>query len=395
MGTPSRSENFNVTLKSDHTVAQAKDVISMSCDTPASRQRLIFAGRVLKDTQILSDCKIVDGVTVHMVPMPAGTNTSQPRTASSTQPSSQPQSNPPPQAQPSQPQGGSGFNFGSLFGSAGQGGNMFQQMNERLMNDPELLRSVIDNNPQMRQIMEQNPQVAQLLRDPATLRQAMQSSQNPELMREMMRSTDRQMSQIENMPGGFNMLRQQFENVVEPMHQATQMPAPQDNTTDTSSEPPSATPNNAPLPNPWAPNQGTGSSNTGSNTGSNSGTSSNTQQNPFFGMFGSNLFGGQNPFAQNLFGQLNQDNQGNGAGLFGMTPEQMQNAMQMASQMFSSGNGNGPNPNMFANMGSLFGQQPGVNTTPSSSSQQMSPEARFAVQLQQLNDMGFNDQEAN
>ena len=25
----------------------------------------------------------------------------------------------------------------------------------------------------------------------------------------------------------------------------------------------------------------------------------------------------------------------------------------------------------------------------------MSPEARFAVQLQQLNDMGFNDQEAN
>lgn len=99
-----------------------------------------------------------------------------------------------------------GFNFGSLFGSAGQGGNMFeqmqqnlmnnpdmmrnlmnsplvQQMNERLMNDPELLRSVIDNNPQMRQIMEQNPQVAQLLRDPATLRQAMQLSQNPELMR--------------------------------------------------------------------------------------------------------------------------------------------------------------------------------------------------------------------
>ena len=56
--TPSRSDNFNVTLKSDHTVSQAKDVISMSCDTPASRQRLIFAGRVLKDTQILSDCSM-------------------------------------------------------------------------------------------------------------------------------------------------------------------------------------------------------------------------------------------------------------------------------------------------------------------------------------------------
>ena len=50
---------------------------------------------------------------------------------------------------------------------------------------------------------------------------------------EMMRSTDRQMSQIENMPGGFNMLRQQFENVVEPMQQAAQMAAPEDSSSDT------------------------------------------------------------------------------------------------------------------------------------------------------------------
>lgn len=39
-----------------------------------------------------------------------------------------------------------------------------------------------------------------------------------------MRNTDRTMANIENIPGGFNLLRQQYENVVQPMEQATQMP---------------------------------------------------------------------------------------------------------------------------------------------------------------------------
>lgn len=60
---------------------------------------------------------------------------------------------------------------------------MVQQLNERLMNDPELLRSMVENNPQMREIMERNPEVAHILRDPAMLRQAMQFAQNPNLMR--------------------------------------------------------------------------------------------------------------------------------------------------------------------------------------------------------------------
>ena len=39
-----------------------------------------------------------------------------------------------------------------------------------------------------------------------------------------MRNTDRTMANIENIPGGFNLLRQQYENVVEPMQQASQVP---------------------------------------------------------------------------------------------------------------------------------------------------------------------------
>ena len=60
---------------------------------------------------------------------------------------------------------------------------MVQQLQERLLGDPEMMRSLFENNPQVQQMMQSNPEVAALLRDPATIRQAMQLSQNPELMR--------------------------------------------------------------------------------------------------------------------------------------------------------------------------------------------------------------------
>ena len=60
---------------------------------------------------------------------------------------------------------------------------MMQQFNQQLLNDPEMLRNIISNNPQIRQLMENNPELGHILRDPALLRQALQMSQNPELMR--------------------------------------------------------------------------------------------------------------------------------------------------------------------------------------------------------------------
>jgi len=454
--TPSRSENFSVNIKSSHTIAEAKNIIAQSCDTPAERQRLIFAGRVLKDHQIISDCKISDGVTVHMVPIPAGSN--QPPTNSTPSQSSNQSSNtfnaPPPQPTGSAQPGA--FNFQNLFGGGNGLGNMFgggnggnfmqqmqqnimqnpdlmrnlmnspmvQQLNQRIMDNPEMLQQMLENNPQMQQVMEQNPEIAHMMRDPAMLRQAMQLSQNPALMREMMRNSDRTMSHIENIPGGFNLLRQQYENIVEPMHNATQMPAPQDNT-NTSSENISANPNNDPLPNPWA---GNNQANTNANANAGNANTGNANANPMLNMF--NLFG--QPSAQN--NQQNTQQQGNTTGgtqanpmqgLFGMDQNQLNQAMQMAAQLFNNQGGaqqgtnqpganqpgsnqpgsNQQGANMFSMMSNLFGNAGGVGTQPNTnqsapstsvpSQQQLSPEARYAVQLQQLNDMGFNDQEAN
>ncbi len=137
-------------------------------------------------------------------------------------------------------------------------------MMQQLMNNPELMQQLMANNPQMQQLIERNPELAHVLNDPQMIRQSFQvfsflslsplhvsrssvycfrllckgvcllfdsflwgerkrvcehreshlvcpfvaqMARNPELMREMMRNTDRAMANISNIPGGFDALR--------------------------------------------------------------------------------------------------------------------------------------------------------------------------------------------
>lgn len=190
---------------------------------------------------------------------------------------------------------GSGTGASGLFGAGlsefeqvqqqlTQNPNMMQDiMNtpaiQNLMNNPDIMRSSVMSNPQMRDIIDRNPELAHILNDPAILRQTLEAARNPELMREMMRNTDRQMSNIESSPEGFNMLRRMYENVQEPFLNATTMGAGAGNdlgsnpfaallgnqggvnqganastdTLNTGSEAArgTTTPNSNPLPNPW------------------------------------------------------------------------------------------------------------------------------------------------
>lgn len=68
---------------------------------------------------------------------------------------------------------------------------MNSPMMDSMMNNPEMLRAMLHANPQMREVMENNPELAHILNDPQLLRQSMQTQRNPQLMREMMRNTDR------------------------------------------------------------------------------------------------------------------------------------------------------------------------------------------------------------
>jgi len=91
------------------------------------------------------------------------------------------------------------------------------------------------------------------MNNPAAMNEMMRAMRSPTLRREMMRNTDRMMSNIESMPGGFNELRKIYHSIQEPMEDALEnlninensQNNQQRNNHDT-------TPNTEALPNPWA-----------------------------------------------------------------------------------------------------------------------------------------------
>lgn len=311
----SNGSKFSVQISLESTVRAFKAVLSQNCDIPAEQQRLIYKGRILKDDQTLESYGLEADHTVHLVrgfapPAPADK-------------AGQADSGGPNTTPPSIPTdaglneggalGGSGFGA-SLFpglginGLGGTGGLFgaglpeFEQMQQQLtqnpsmmreimnmpvvqnlMNNPDIMHNLIMSNPQMREIIDRNPELAHILNDPSTLRQTLEAARNPELMREMMRNTDRAMSNIESSPEGFNMLRRMYETVQEPFLNATTMSGDSGSDLgsnpfaallgtqggvqahDRSANPPTAgsdttnnspAPNTNPLPNPWTPGGG-------------------------------------------------------------------------------------------------------------------------------------------
>ncbi|XP_015893061.3 ubiquitin domain-containing protein DSK2a [Ziziphus jujuba] len=309
----SNGSKFTVRTSLESTVETFKAVLAQNCDVPADQQRLIYKGRILKDDQTLQSYGLAADHTVHMVrgfSPAASTTTSAPATSGS------------PNTTTGVTRGvgsieGAGVEStglgASLFpglglntlGGAGGGSGLFgarlpefeqvqQQLTQNpnmmrdimnmpaiqsLMNNPDLMRSLIMSNPQMREIIDRNPELAHILNDPGILRQTLEAARNPELMREMMRNTDRAMSNIESSPEGFNMLRRMYENVQEPFLNATTVTGNNGNdlgsnpfaallgnqgvaqardgsnnpsTTGSETTAGQASPNTNPLPNPWS-----------------------------------------------------------------------------------------------------------------------------------------------
>merc|ERR1711963_348385 len=78
---------------------------------------------------------------------------------------------------------------------------MDSPLTQNLMSNPEIMRCLIQSNPQMRQLMERNPEVNLMLNNPDILRQTMEIARNPAMMQELMRNQDRAMSNLEPIPG--------------------------------------------------------------------------------------------------------------------------------------------------------------------------------------------------
>ncbi|THF99310.1 hypothetical protein TEA_002689 [Camellia sinensis var. sinensis] len=323
----SNGSKFSVQISLDSTVGSFKSVVAQNCDIPAEQQRLIYKGRILKDDQALESYGLEADHTVHLVRGFAPATSADTTGATNT---GVPNSTPSGVRSVSSDEGGAfggsgvgaspfpGLGFNGLGGSGGLFGvglpefeQVQQQLTENpnlmreiinmplvqnLMNNPDVMRNMIMNNPQMREMIDRNPELAHILNDPNTLRQTLEATRNPELMREMMRNTDRAMSNIESSPEGFNMLRRMYENIQEPLLNATTMAGDARNdlgsnpfaallgttpgggqgrdqstnptSTDSETTTNSPAPNANPLPNPWA-SGGAGGAQTNSTTRSN------------------------------------------------------------------------------------------------------------------------------
>jgi ubiquilin len=149
----------------------------------------------------------------------------------------------------------------------------------------------------------------------------MEMMRNPNAMREMMRSQDLAMSQLENLPGGFNALRNMFEEVHEPMMEAANNQQQQmssdnnNNNSNSSNNNPTGGPVNSAVPNPWGAAPAT--------------TNPAAANNPW-GMMNPGAGGGANPFGAMGGGMGGMGGLG-GMGGAGMDPAQ---AMAMLQNPF-------------------------------------------------------------
>merc|ERR1712142_302386 len=261
-------EKQSVEIEENATVRKFKEAISLKfSNAPVENLCLIFAGKIMKDAENLNTHHVKDGMTVHLVikqsgsaaasPSPAPASPAQQPPASQTASSNAapaPGTAPPDISQ--SPFGMGGFGGIPGMGNLGMGSANFMEMQQRmqrdLMSNPDMLRQVLDNP--LTQSLMRNPEIRQMLNNPEVLRQMMEIARNPSRLQEMTRTMDRQMQNLEAMPGGMNILQRMYRDVQEPVLNAMGGPNPfQDlRGANNTPAPVPSTETPEPAPNPWA-----------------------------------------------------------------------------------------------------------------------------------------------
>ncbi|KAL6449831.1 DSK2 Ubiquitin domain-containing protein DSK2 [Candida maltosa Xu316] len=212
----SGDKKYEVTFDPSITVSELKTLVEEKSEIPASSQRLIYSGKVLKDNETIASYKVQNGHTIHLVKSAGASSSATPAASSSaatTQPGNTSASNTQGTAAiPSNIAAGQGsFNpladltgaryagysqlpSASMFGpDGGMNSNipdpdqlnsmmsnpMFQQQMQAMLSDPQMLDFMIQQNPQLRAM---GPQVREMLQSPF-FRQMLS---NPQMMRSMM-----------------------------------------------------------------------------------------------------------------------------------------------------------------------------------------------------------------
>ncbi|KAI5952275.1 hypothetical protein KGF54_003141 [Candida jiufengensis] len=262
----SGDKKYEITFNPSITILELKELVAEKASIPASSQRLIYSGKVLKDNETAESYKIQNGHTIHLVKS-ANTSTSSSTTAANTTNSTTSTNETQQSTVPSNIAAGQGsFNpladltgaryagysqlpSASMFGpDGGMNSNlpdpdqlnsmmsnpMFQEQMNAMLSNPQMLDFMIQQNPQLRAM---GPQVRQMMQSPM-FRQMMS---NPEMLRSMM--------QMQQGGGAGNLFGGGDSNSAFPAPGANPTTSTEGENSDQSSSTPSAT---NPQANPFA-----------------------------------------------------------------------------------------------------------------------------------------------
>ncbi|NXD18196.1 UBQL1 protein, partial [Nothocercus nigrocapillus] len=280
-----QKEQFEVAQSS--TIQEFKEEISKRFQTPPELLALIFAGKILKDQDTLSQHGVHSGVSIHLVIR----SQKSPQDGQAEQ-LAQTMENLLSELASSDLDmdtiNNNLFLLGFLIGVTGihitgldstEVSDLVSRLQERdttlhrllseIMQDSsvqtiilsaDIARDFIMSIPQVQQLVEQNPEISHILTNPHFIREILEACNSPAMMQEMIRNHDRALNNLESIPGGYSALEQLYREIEETMLDAGQtqlennpFASPDSNPSLNGTRLPACTENRRPLPNPWAP----------------------------------------------------------------------------------------------------------------------------------------------
>uniref|UniRef100_A0A670ICI8 Ubiquilin 1 n=1 Tax=Podarcis muralis TaxID=64176 RepID=A0A670ICI8_PODMU len=266
-----RKEHFEV---AESTLVQDfKKLISERFKMPLEQLSLIFAGEILKDQDTLAQHKIVSGSKVHLFVKSQRRLSGNPMVTLNLDASTL-NNNPLLLGfligvTGMNVLGLSSMDVSDIVGEAHEQDMTRQELISEVMQHPfvqnlfgdtEQVRQMIMSVPQMQQLAEQNPEINHILNNSEFLREMIDVATSPAVMDEIIRNHDRALSNLESIPGGYSALQQLYNDIEAPMLNAVQAQFQGNTFAPSENKPPSGgisplarTENREPLPNPWAP----------------------------------------------------------------------------------------------------------------------------------------------